>query len=119
MTSKVIFSFLPKKKVILSGMGFIGFLIFVLLIRLTFLSSIYYANGVEALKSGDRDKAFLSYTWAVRNYYPGNPFIQKSVLGALGIIQAESLEGKKKTRNYSSERFTCCNLFNSLRFPTL
>ena len=84
-----------KKQAILSGLGISAFILFVLILRLTYLSSSYCQQGLEAYKTGDREKAFLSYTWAIRNYYPGNPYVYKSIDKALEIIKEESAEGKK------------------------
>jgi hypothetical protein len=58
----------------------------VLFLRLTILSSSSYKQGEEEFNKGQYEIALEHFTWSIRNYYPGNPYVKRSVQRTLDII---------------------------------
>ncbi len=73
----------------------IAVIVFIALVaRLTFVSAHHHRLALEAGHAERYEEAIRSYTWSIRNYYPGNPYSARSLKNALNIVDRYDEEGK-------------------------
>ena len=96
MESYGVFTRREFRRIILYGVILFFILITVSVIRLTIFSNSHLRDAKEALQTGNLQAALQSYTWSIRNYYPGCPYTSQAVEGALQVIDIFHSQGKIK-----------------------
>lgn len=63
-------------------------------VRLAVLSQEHLYEARQARLSGNLPSALESYTWAIRNYFPANPYISPALDESQNLIETLHREGK-------------------------
>lgn len=88
------------------GGGVVLFIFIILIGRLYILSATYYQQAIIAAENEQMEEAVQLFTQSIRNYFPGNPYVSRSINEIQRIVDGYHEQGQIEKANQTVSDLT-------------